>query len=116
MKTPRSRIADIVAKRLDKVSSKELSQEIAAYLLSEGRVQELEPLLRDVMQKRAENGTVEVTAVSARRFSYPADYLRDCLLVLEAVRVQTDSESARRAPPDYRAGRKTWRRDAEGKG
>ncbi|HVS58563.1 MAG TPA: F0F1 ATP synthase subunit delta [Candidatus Saccharimonadales bacterium] len=65
MKTPRTRIASAVSKRLGTTGEKTLSQEVAAYLLSENRVGELDSLLRDVMQQRADAGIVEVIAVSA---------------------------------------------------
>lgn len=65
MKTPRTRIANAVTKRLGSTDEKTLSQEVAAYLLSENRVGELDSLLRDVMQQRADTGVVEVVAVSA---------------------------------------------------
>ena len=69
MKAPRTRIADAIAQRLDPKGEKTLSQEVAAYLLSENRVGELESLLRDIMQRRADEGMVEVVAVSARPLS-----------------------------------------------
>jgi F0F1-type ATP synthase delta subunit len=49
----------------DGASADALAHEIAAYLLAERRTGELESLLRDVMQYRADNGIVEVIAVSA---------------------------------------------------
>jgi F0F1-type ATP synthase delta subunit len=67
MKTPRHTVADFVASRTlaanPKVSS--LSRSVAAYLLETGRTGELESLLRDVIQIRAEHAVVEVVAVSA---------------------------------------------------
>lgn len=66
MKTPRTRIADIVAaKTLKDGVTKRLSQEIAAYLLGEGRVNELDSVLRDVQADWAEAGYVEVVASSS---------------------------------------------------
>lgn len=44
-----------------------LSREIAAYLLSEGRVGELDSLMRDIQAARAERGVVEVLAASAHQ-------------------------------------------------
>lgn len=65
-KLPRHEIAKVLAKRsLGRVDSKQFSDQIAAYLLSERRSAELEPLLRDIMQYRADQGIVEVIAVSA---------------------------------------------------
>ena len=70
IKAPRSRLAAIIADRSQQSSgSKELSQEIAAYLLAEGRTGELDSILRDVMQYRADHGIVEVAAVDARPLS-----------------------------------------------
>lgn len=65
MKTPRSRIAHAVTKQLGTASTQQVSREVAAYLLNEGRVGELDSLLRDVMQERANAGLVEVIAQSA---------------------------------------------------
>lgn len=65
MKTSRMVVAQVIAAQLGKVSPKQLSHEVAAYLLEEGRVGELDSLLRDVMQQRADAGTVEADVVSA---------------------------------------------------
>jgi F0F1-type ATP synthase delta subunit len=66
MKTPRTRIASVIAERtLRKGVSSELSAEIAAYLLSEHRVSELDSILRDVLADWATAGHVEVIASSA---------------------------------------------------
>jgi F0F1-type ATP synthase delta subunit len=66
MKTPRTQIAHIVAdSALSGGSTKKLSQEVAAYLLSERRIGELASLLRDVQADWAEAGFVEVLASSA---------------------------------------------------
>ena len=69
-KLPRHQLAAVLAeKSLGRLSEKKLSEEIAAYLLSEGRTGELDSLLRDIMQYRADRGIVEVVAVSARPLS-----------------------------------------------
>lgn len=66
MKVPRHRLAALFAERsLGRFNRTELSREIAAYLLEEGRVRELEPLLRDIMKYRAMHDIVEVLAYSA---------------------------------------------------
>ena len=66
MKTPRLDVADVIAKESLKAgASKKFGREIAAYLLDEGRVNELDPLLRDVQADWAEQGYVESIAVSA---------------------------------------------------
>lgn len=65
-KLPRHDIARVLAERsLGRVDSRTFSKQIASYLLSENRTSEVEPLLRDIMQYRAEKGIVEVIAVSA---------------------------------------------------
>lgn len=66
MKQARSKIAGTIANRtLKQGSSKKLSREIAAYLMSEGRVSELDSVMRDVQSDWAAAGIVEVTAASA---------------------------------------------------
>lgn len=66
MKTPRTRIASIIADAtLAKGVSKEYAKDIAAYLLAEGRVGELDSLLRDIQAAWAAEGYVEVLARSA---------------------------------------------------
>lgn len=66
MKTPRTRIANLIADNTVKSgASKKFVDEIAAYLISEHRVSELDSLLRDVQMAWAERGVVEVIASSA---------------------------------------------------
>lgn len=66
MKTPRTRLSKAIADRtLKQGVSKAYSQEVAAYLLSEGRVDELDSILRDVQADWAAAGHVEVIASSA---------------------------------------------------
>lgn len=66
MKTPRTRLAKTIADKTAAGSdTKQLSREIAAYLLSERRVSELDSIMRDVQDDRAQAGTVEVIASSA---------------------------------------------------
>ncbi len=66
MKTPRHQIAAALARRsLATADSQTLAAEIAAFLLDEHRTSELNSLLRDVSQYRADHGIVEVVAVSA---------------------------------------------------
>ncbi len=70
MKTPRIRIARTIASQtLKRGSSKTYAREVAAYLLSEGRVDELDSLLRDVQADWAAQGYVEVLARSAHPLS-----------------------------------------------
>lgn len=70
MKTSRTRIAStIAAKTLKSGSSQRLSKEIAAYLISERRVGDLDSILRDVQADWAESGRVEVLASSAHELT-----------------------------------------------
>jgi F0F1-type ATP synthase delta subunit len=65
-KVSRLKIAAAVADRIaEGLSEQQLSREIAAYLLSSRRTGELDSVMRDVMELRADEGIVEVTAVSA---------------------------------------------------
>jgi len=66
MKVPRTRIASTIADQtLSKGISQEYVRELAAYLLAERRVGELDSILRDVQREWAERGYVEVLARSA---------------------------------------------------
>lgn len=69
MKTPRTRIAKTIADKALTGNPKKLSKEVAAYLLSERRANELDSLLRDVQADWAEAGYVEVIASSAHPLS-----------------------------------------------
>jgi F-type H+-transporting ATPase subunit delta len=66
MKTPRSRIAQAIAEKLlagDDGAA--LSKQVAAYLLQERRVGEVDSLVRDIQAEWAKAGYVEVLATSA---------------------------------------------------
>jgi F0F1-type ATP synthase delta subunit len=66
MKAPRRRIAATIADdTLKNGVSKDYARELAAYLLAERRVGELDSLLRDVQAAWADKGYVEVLARSA---------------------------------------------------
>jgi F0F1-type ATP synthase delta subunit len=66
MKQPRLKIASYVAaKSLEMKDPKDISNELAAYLLVEGRVAELDSILRDVEDIWAEQGLIQVVASSA---------------------------------------------------
>lgn len=67
MKTPRSHITPVLVNLAQKSGAprKRLSREIAAYLLDENRIGELDSLLRDMVAYRATEGVVEITTVSA---------------------------------------------------
>jgi F0F1-type ATP synthase delta subunit len=55
--------------------AKKFAEEVAGYLLDENRTGELDSLARDLVSYRAENGIVEVTAVSAHELG--ADALKE---------------------------------------
>ena len=62
----RLELAEIIGERTIQVESfKELKNAIAAYLLEENDVDELDSLMRDVLAYRANHGYVEATLVSA---------------------------------------------------
>ena len=66
MKASRRRIANTVADQtLVSGASKDYARELAAYLLAERRVGELDSLLRDIQAAWADKGYVEVLARSA---------------------------------------------------
>lgn len=71
MKIPRSQITPVLTNLSMKSDTnvQNLAREIAAYLLDENRTGELDSLLRDVIEMRAERGIVEITAVSAHELS-----------------------------------------------
>ena len=65
-KVSRHKISAAIAEQLDLAKNEnQLSREIAGYLLSARRTSELNSVLRDVMEIRAERGIVEVIAVTA---------------------------------------------------
>ncbi|MGH7234435.1 MAG: F0F1 ATP synthase subunit delta [Candidatus Saccharimonadales bacterium] len=65
MKVARRQIASAISELSLKTKPDKLANEVAAYLLSEGRSNELDSLMRDVIEDRSEHGVVEVSAVSA---------------------------------------------------
>ncbi len=70
MKQPRTKIAHTIATTSMKSgASKDLSKQVAAYLLEERRVSDLDSILRDVQQDWADAGYVEVLASSAHTLS-----------------------------------------------
>ncbi len=66
-KVSRHSVAQVIAdKSLGGVDLKRLSKSVAAYLLEERRVSELESLLRDVQKHWADKGYVDLIAKTAR--------------------------------------------------
>lgn len=72
MKTPRTDISSTISSRTLKGEDPvKLGREVAAYLLKERRVNELDSIMRDVQADRAEAGIVEVIASSAHKLDQP---------------------------------------------
>lgn len=66
MKTPRTRIAHIIASRIQKDGmSGSYAQTIASFLLEQKRTGDLDSLLRDIQAARAKDGYVEAITSSA---------------------------------------------------
>jgi F0F1-type ATP synthase delta subunit len=66
----RRHLAEVVGERTLHIrDSKKLAREVAAYLLDTKHSHELDSLLRDVMEYRAQHGFVEAVAVSAHDLS-----------------------------------------------
>ncbi|MEI6755781.1 MAG: F0F1 ATP synthase subunit delta [bacterium] len=69
MKQSRQPLAKIMAQRTATVNSKQLAKDIAGYLLAEKRTADLDSLMRDIQQIRADQGIVEVNAVTSHELS-----------------------------------------------
>ncbi len=82
MKVARRQIASVVSDLSFKTPIDKLANQVAAYLLVERRSNELDSLMRDVMENRAQQGTVEVVAVSAHDLDLQtlADIKREVLM------------------------------------
>lgn len=66
MKVPRHILAEAIARKTMKLSDPDLlAREIAAYLIEQRRISELEPILRDILQYRADHGVLEAEVVTA---------------------------------------------------
>jgi len=62
----RLELAEVIAERTLHINdSAKLATAVAGFLLEEGRVDELDSLMRDVLNYRAKHGHVEATVVSA---------------------------------------------------
>lgn len=70
MQIARRHLAEVIGERTLHVrDTKQLAKAVAAYLLDTKETDELESLLRDVMEYRTENGIVEAVAVSAHELT-----------------------------------------------
>ncbi len=67
MKIPRRQIAQVISDKTitSKYSSKKLSKDVAAYLLNEKRVKELDSILRDIQSDWANDGYIDTIVFSA---------------------------------------------------
>lgn len=65
MKQSRHHMADVIGAKTMRISdSKKLAREIAAFVLHERMTDDLQSLMRDIIQYRADHGVVEAIAVS----------------------------------------------------
>jgi F0F1-type ATP synthase delta subunit len=70
MKVGRLKIAKLMVDELEQSQdSALLAKKLAAYLLDSNRVNELEPLLRDMIYYRQQKGVVEATLTTAHPFN-----------------------------------------------
>lgn len=66
----RQHLSEIIAKKtLHVTDTKQLARSIAAYLLLEHKTADLEPLMRDIMQYRQDNGVVEADVLTAHELT-----------------------------------------------
>lgn len=78
----RRHLAEVIGERTLHVhDTKKLAREVAAYLLDTKQTDDLESLLRDVMEYRAQHGVVEAVAVSAH--DLPKDVIKDIEAILK---------------------------------
>lgn len=70
MQVSRRHLAEVIGDKTLSISDgKVLAREIAAYLLDTKQVHDLDSLIRDIMEYRAQHGIVEAVAVSANDLS-----------------------------------------------
>lgn len=71
MKEPTHQVAAVLAQRTlaPDFDEQAFAKEVAAYLLDTGRTGQLNSLARDMVKQRADQGVVEVTAVSAHELA-----------------------------------------------
>jgi len=78
----RRHLAEVIGERTLQVhDSKKLAKAVAAYLLDTHDTDDLESLIRDIMEYRAQHGVVEAVAVSAHDLSN--DAIRDLEAILK---------------------------------
>jgi len=82
MKQSRHHLAEIIGEKTMHITdARELSKEVAAYLLHEKETADFESLMRDIMQYRSDNGIIETVAVSTSEL--PEHVIRDIQKMLE---------------------------------
>ncbi len=73
MKIPRAQLAAVIGeKTLKQTDLKRLTQAVAAYLMEQKSIDELESLMRDVLAYRQARGIIEADVVSAHDLSQEA--------------------------------------------
>jgi len=72
MSMRRSELVPVLIKLSSTLSAKKFSNEVASYLLEKNLTAELDSLTRDMIDYRAKDGLVEVTAISAHKLSAAA--------------------------------------------
>lgn len=78
----RRHLAEVIGERTLKVrSTKKLARAVAAYLLDTKSTDDLESLIRDIMEYRAQHGVVEAVAISA--YELNQSVMRDLEAVLK---------------------------------
>lgn len=66
MKVTRRQIAAVIDDLLEAgIKPEKVAKEVAAYLLDEGRIDEVAPITRDIIEHRAGRGIIEATVSSA---------------------------------------------------
>ena len=82
MHESRTHLAEVIGERtLHVTDPKLLAKEVAAYLLTEYRTADLDSLIRDIMQYRAEHGHVEAEVITAHEL--PAEITRELKQLLK---------------------------------
>lgn len=61
----KSQLAEVIVRLSDKHTSKKLAKEVAAYLISQRRTNELEGIMREVRRIRENQGIIEVDVTTA---------------------------------------------------
>lgn len=99
MPISRRHLAEVIGERtLHIKDGKKLAREIAAYLLDTKATDDLESLIRDVMEYRANHGVVEAVAVSAHELTASAIKDLEAILKEEHPKAKTVHVISRQDP------------------